>query len=157
MRLTPYLLTAILVAAGALPSAMVHGQDSSESCKLAISGNDQIQYDKKEMKVSSKCTEIEVTLTHVGKMPIEAMGHNWVLTQAADVDAVAADGMKAGLQNNYLKPGDKRVIAATKVVGGGQSASVKFKASALKPGESYMYVCTFPGHSALMRGKFIVT
>ena len=40
----------------------------------------------------------------------------------------------------------------TKVVGGGESTSVTFPMSALKAGESYTYECTFPGHSALMKG-----
>jgi azurin len=40
------------------------------------------------------------------------------------------------------------------MIGGGQSTSVTFPASLLMKGGSYMYLCTFPGHNALMRGKF---
>jgi azurin len=50
--------------------------------------------------------------------------------------------------------GDKRVLANTKVVGGGESATVTFSTSILKKGESYMYLCTFPGHNSSMRGVF---
>jgi azurin len=80
------------------------------------------------------------------------MGHNWTLVKTADVNAVANDGLSAGLPNNYIKPGDTRVIAHTKIVGGGQSDTVTFPTSKLKAGESYTYICTFPGHSALMKG-----
>jgi azurin len=70
------------------------------------------------------------------------------------MQAVANDGVKAGLDKNYLTPDDKRVIAHTKIIGGGQTTSVKFPMSALKKGENYSFVCTFPGHSALMKGAF---
>jgi azurin len=80
------------------------------------------------------------------------MGHNWTLAKTADVTGVANDGLSAGLAADYIKAGDARVIAHTKIVGGGQSASVTFPTSKLKAGESYTYICTFPGHSALMKG-----
>ena len=123
-------------------------------CKVDISGTDQMQYDKKEIAVAADCTEVEVTLKHAGKLPAQAMGHNWVLAKTADMAGVASDGMGAGLPNNYIKTGDTRVIAHTKVVGGGQSDTVKFPASALKKGEAYSFFCTFPGHSTMMKGAF---
>ena len=74
------------------------------------------------------------------------------MLQTKNVTGVANDGLQAGLKNNYVKPKDKRVIAATKIVGGGESTSVSFKGKLLKKGKSYTYVCTFPGHSGIMRG-----
>jgi len=121
-------------------------------CKLEITGNDMMQFDKKELKVAADCTQVELTLKHVGKLPAAAMGHNWVLTKTADATALANAGMGAGAANNYVPAGDKRAIAHTKVVGGGESTSVTFAASALKKGEAYTYICTFPGHSAIMKG-----
>ena len=121
-------------------------------CKLEISGTDQMQFDKKELVVAPDCTQVELTLKHVGKLPAQAMGHNWVLTKTADVAAVANEGMGAGLPNDYLKKGEPRVIAHTKVVGGGQSTSVTFPVSKLKKGEAYTYFCSFPGHSSIMKG-----
>jgi len=55
-----------------------------------------------------------------------------------------------------VKPGDTRVIAHTKVVGGGESTTVTFATSALKKGQAYKYLCTFPGHNALMNGDFLI-
>ena len=89
-------------------------------CKVEISGTDQMQYDKKEISVAADCTEVEVTLKHAGKLPAQAMGHNWVLAKTSDLAGVASDGMGAGLPNDYIKKGDARVLAHTKVVGGGQ-------------------------------------
>ena len=122
-------------------------------CKLEIAGNDLMQYDKKALNVAADCTEVELTLRHTGKLPVQSMGHNWVLVRnEADANAVATAGISAGPKNNYVPPGDKRVLAHTKLVGGGQSTTVKFSTSILKKGESYVFVCTFPGHSAIMRG-----
>jgi azurin len=126
----------------------------ADPCKLEISGNDQMQYDKQELDVPASCKQVTVTLHHAGKLPKEAMGHNWVLVNAPDLSAVANAGMGAGVANNYIAAGDKKVLAHTKVVGGGESDSVTFSTAALKAGGDYMYLCTFPGHNAIMRGKF---
>ena len=127
-------------------------QAAGKECKLQITGNDQMQFDKKELTVAKDCATVSLTLKHVGTLPAQSMGHNWTLTKTADATGVGNDGLTAGLQNNYLKPNDPRVIAHTKVVGGGQSDTVTFPTSKLKAGESYTYLCTFPGHSALMKG-----
>jgi azurin len=126
----------------------------AEPCKLEISGNDQMQYDKHDLWVNGACTEVTLTLHHTGKLPKEAMGHNWVLVSGPDLSAVANAGMGAGLQNNYVAPGDKRVLANTKTIGGGETTSITFPTSILKKGGDYKYLCTFPGHNALMRGTF---
>lgn len=127
---------------------------AGDPCKLEISGNDQMQYDKKELAVPATCKEVTVTIHHAGQLPAAAMGHNWVLVATPDLTAVANAGMGAGLASDYVVAGDKRVIAHTKVVGGGQTASVTFSTASLKAGGDYSYLCTFPGHNALMRGKF---
>ena len=127
---------------------------AADACKLEISGNDQMQYDKQELSVPASCKEVTVTLHHSGKLPKEAMGHDWVLTLTADLGPVAQAGMSAGAAKDYLQPDDKRVIAHTKVIGGGETTSVTFSTAGLKAGGDYSYECTFPGHSALMKGKF---
>jgi azurin len=113
-----------------------------------------MQYDKKELSVAADCTQVELTLHHSGKLPAQAMGHNWVLSKSSDVSGIASDGVGAGFANDHIKPGDTRVIAHTKIVGGGQSTSVTFPTSKLKAGESYTYFCSFPGHSSIMKGAF---
>ncbi|ULU25238.1 azurin [Dyella terrae] len=121
-------------------------------CTATIDGNDAMQYDLKSITVPKTCKQFTVTLKHTGKLPKASMGHNWVLGTAADEPGIIADGMKAGADQNYIKPGDTRVIAHTKLIGGGESDSATFLVSELKAGESYAYFCTFPGHAALMKG-----
>jgi azurin len=143
-------LAVVLLAASALPR-FAHAADP---CQLEISGNDQMQYDQQVLTVPASCTQVTLTLHHTGKLPREAMGHNWVLVNAADFNTVANSGMGAGLANDYVQPGDKRVLAHTKTIGGGQTTSITFPTSVLKAGGDYRYLCTFPGHNALMRGTF---
>lgn len=139
-------LTALAVLA--LACAPVFAAD----CAVEIEGNDAMQFNKAVIEVSQSCKEFTVKLKHSGKMPKQAMGHNWVLAKTADVQAVAADGIAAGLPQDYVKAGDARVVAHTKIVGGGESASVGFSPAKLAAGDSYTYFCSFPGHSALMKG-----
>jgi azurin len=145
-------LAALAVAAVSLAGGTHAAFAADKVCKLEISGNDAMQYDKKELDVAADCTQVELTLTHSGKLPAAAMGHNWVLVKTADVTAVANAGMSAGLTNNYLTANDPRVIASTKVVGGGETATVTFPTSKLTTGGDYTYMCTFPGHYVIMKG-----
>jgi len=138
----------VLLAALAAPRYA----QAADPCQLEISGNDQMQYDKQVLTVPASCKQVTVTLHHTGKLPREAMGHNWVLVSAADFNAVVNSGTAAGLVNDYVQPDDKRVLAHTKTIGGGQTTSITFPTSALKPGGDYRYLCTYPGHNALMRG-----
>jgi azurin len=139
-------LSLVLAAPGAFAADKV--------CKVDIAGTDQMQFDKKEIVVAADCTQVEVTLKHTGKLPAQAMGHNWVLAKTADVQPIANDGMSASVADDHIKKGDARVIAHTKLIGGGQTTSVTFPTSVLKKGEAYTFFCTFPGHVALMKGAF---
>jgi azurin len=123
-------------------------------CALQITANDTMLYDKKELDVPADCTQVRLTLTHVGKLPARAMGQNWVLVRTQDVATVANAGRSAQLHNDYLVPNDSRVIAATHIIGGGQSTTITFPTAGLSPGGDYTFLCTFPGHSILMKGVF---
>jgi azurin len=147
-----YLCTVAALLGGLALAPRAHAAD--DPCKVEISGNDMMQYDKQTLAVPGTCKEITVTLHHSGKLGKDVMGHDWVLVATPDLSAVANAGISAGIANNYIAPNDKRVLAHTNVIGGGETTSVTFPASALKAGGSYSYLCTFPGHSALMKGTF---
>lgn len=147
MHTAPALLLAAMLASPALAA----------TCNADIAGNDAMKFDKTNIDVPQSCKQFTVKLTHPGKLARNVMGHNWVLSKAADVQGIAADGIAAGLDKDYIKPGDTRVIAHTKVVGGGESDSVTFDPAKLKAGEKYAFFCSFPGHSALMKGTVTLT
>ena len=82
------------------------------------------------------------------------MGHNFVVAKEADMAGINADGMAVAPE--HLKDGDARVVAHTKMIGGGESASVTFDVAKLKDGGPYKFFCSFPGHFALMQGSLQV-
>mgnify|MGYP000864179780 CR=1 FL=1 len=125
-------------------------------CKATIDSDDAMKYDPKEITVPSSCKQFSITLKHNGKMPAAAMGHNVVIAKTADKDGVLADGAAAKIENNFVKPNDERVVAHTKLIGGGQEDTLTFDVSKLAAGEAYEYFCSFPGHYAMMNGKLTV-
>lgn len=124
-------------------------------CTTVLEGNDAMQFDKDAITVPSSCTGFTITLRHVGTLPVTAMGHNVVIAPAADMDAVATEGMAAGPDNAYVKPGDPRVVAHSGLVGGGQETTVTFDVADITGGD-FMFFCSFPGHPAMMRGTIAV-
>ncbi len=140
----------------ALLSAAGMAQAAS-TCTVSLKGDDAMKFDLKEATVSASCPTITIELTHAGKMPITAMGHNVVIAKTVDVAGVARDGMKAGAAGAYVQANDARVVAHTSVVGGGQKTKVTFPGKKLTAGGDYSFFCSFPGHSTLMKGKLVVT
>ena len=123
-------------------------------CSVEVHSTDQMTFDTKEIKVSKSCKTFTVNLKHVGALAKNVMGHNWVLLKPGT--DVAAFGSKAAAarETEYIPASEKAsIIAHTKLVGGGESDTIEFTAPAKG---TYTYVCSFPGHYALMKGSFIV-
>jgi azurin len=142
-----------LMGAGLL--LLAGGVAHADPCKIAIDSNDLMQFSAHELAVPANCSDVEVTLRHAGQLPAKVMGHDWVLAKDSDMSAIVNAGLAAGLTHGFLPDNDKRIIAATKVVGGGESTTVKFSTAALVQGARYVFFCTSPGHSAVLRGKFL--
>ncbi|MDG6348518.1 azurin [Luteimonas sp. 8-5] len=122
------------------------------TCSADIEGNDMMKYNVANIDVSKSCKTFTINLKHTGKLAKNVMGHNVVVAKTADMKGIDADGIKAGLSSDYVKAGDTRVVAHSKVVGGGESTSVSFPVSKLAGSDPYSFFCSFPGHSALMKG-----
>lgn len=137
-------------AADGKPAAVV------SDCATSIEGSDAMQFNVGSITVPASCSEFTITLTHTGQMPVAAMGHNVVIAQASDREAIATDGMAAGVDGNYVKADDARVIAHTKLVGGGGTTSVTFPVSRIQGAGPYAFFCSFPGHWAVMKGTIQV-
>ena len=131
---------------------LASGHLLAAECAVTVDSTDQMSYNTKEIVIDKSCKTFTVNLTHSGNLPKNVMGHNWVLSSAADMPGVASDGMAAGIDKNYLKEGDTRIIAHTKIIGAGETDSVTFDVSKLKADGKYMFFCSFPGHIAMMKG-----
>ena len=148
LRFTTMCSAVVLVGLSSFATAA-----SGKTCDVSIDGDDAMKFNKTAIAIASDCTEVQVTLKHIGKLPVTAMGHNWVLTQTSDFQPVATAGVSAGPQASYLPKNDARVIAYTKLIGGGETTTVKFPTSKLKKGGDYTFFCSFPGHWSVMKGK----
>ncbi len=127
--------------------------DDGTTVTINLEGNDQMQYNTKRIEIPAG-RKVKLILTHTGKIPAAAMGHNFVLLKpGTDGAGFAAKAMLAK-DSGYI-PAELKdsVLANSKVVGGGESTTVEFDAPAA--GE-YEFLCSFPGHYAMMKGKFIV-
>jgi azurin len=134
---------------------LASGQAWSENCALTVEANDQVQFVQRELVIESSCAEISVTLKHIGTLPANVMGHNWVLTETRNFMEIGQAGAASGAPN-YVPEGETRIIAATKIIGGGEETTIRFDASLLQKDSDYTYFCSFPGHFLLMNGKLKV-
>ncbi|PJX26183.1 azurin [Advenella sp. S44] len=136
-------LAAMALSAASLPVM-------AAECEVDVEATDAMQFNTKEITVSKSCEEFTINLKHTGQLPKAAMGHNIVITKSADMAAAETDGIAAGADSDYVKEGDERVIAHTKLVGGGESDSVKVPVDKLTGDD--VFFCSFPGHSSMMKG-----
>ena len=114
---------------------------------VEITANDGMKFDKIEIRVKAN-EKVTLTLRNIGKMPVESMGHNFVLLkEGVNQGDFALKGNQAA--PDYL-PDDmtSSIVAHTKILGPGESETIEFTV----PAGNYTYICTFPGHYPSMMG-----
>ncbi|WP_373709882.1 azurin [Kaistella sp.] len=123
-----------------------------DTIKITLNGNDKMQYDLSEIDVYEGQTVV-LTLNHTGTMPMASMGHNFVLLKnGTDLEKFEAEAAKAQ-KDGYIPADTSEIIAHTKLLGGGESDTITFQAP--EKG-TYDFLCSFPGHYSMMKGKFNV-
>ncbi len=127
--------------------------DADAVATITINGGDDMKFDLSEIKVKAGQT-VKLTLKHTGTMAKNAMGHNFVLlAQGVDLKDFSSKAIAASTTDYVPAANESDVIAHTKLLGGGESDTIEFTAPAKG---TYEFLCSFPGHSALMKGTFIV-
>ena len=124
--------------------------------KITITGNDTMQFDIKEFTVQAGA-KVELTFKNIGKLPKLAMGHNLVILKEGVSPLKFGQkimGMGASPTNPLPKESLEEVIASTKLLGPGESEKLTFTAP--KQEGLYQFLCSFPGHYAIMRGVMVV-
>ena len=117
---------------------------------IILNSNDQMRFDKNEIRVKAG-EKVKLTLNHTGKLAENLMGHNFVLLEKGTDVAKFAQAAMSAKDNEYIP--SSGVIVHTELIGGGESSTIEFTAP--KKG-TYDFICSFPGHYAMMKGKFIV-
>jgi len=99
---------------------------------------------------------VTIVLTHTGKMPKLAMGHNFVLLKKASEAKGIAEKCASARDTEFIAESVKpQLLAYTKLIGPGETAQVTFTAPAQRG--DYLFICTCPGHFAMgMKGTLTV-
>lgn len=124
---------------------------AAEVEKIEVTGNDQMQYNIKLFEVSAG-QKVVLSFKHIGQLPALAMGHNLVILKAGIAVPTFATKCAPAKDTGYIPQDEeskKEMVAHTKMLGGGESHEITFTAPA--PGD-YPFICSFPGHFAIMQG-----
>lgn len=131
----------------------VEAAADSNVAEIVISADDMMKFDLSEIKVKAG-QKVKLTLRHKGKMAVNVMGHNFVLlSKGVDMVDFATKAATAQATQYIPEGSEEDIIAHTDLIGGGQTTSIEFDAPEVG---TYDFLCSFPGHYALMKGKFIV-
>src|SRR6476646_11185775 len=115
--------------------------------EVTVQADDKMRYDVTAFDASPG-QKIALTIKNIGTTPKFSMGHNFVLLDrtinTGNVQASFLDKASMEASHDDVPPGDKNVLAHSKLLGPGESEVVTFNAPYI-PGE-YLYLCSFPGH-----------
>jgi azurin len=137
-----------------LSSALIF-HASAQDAKIEITGNDQMQYNIKAFEVTEG-QKVVLSFKHIGQLPAVAMGHNVIILKAGTAVPAFATKCAPAKDTGYIPQDEeskKEMVAHTKMLGGGESDEITFTAPA--PGD-YPFICSFPGHFAIMQGVMTV-
>lgn len=147
------LFTLAVFAAGCRSESAADGAASTGDT-FEIAAGDDMRFSLDAFTVAAG-DSITVTLRNTGALPKETFGHNFVLLQQS-ADVAAFTSAAAGARDTDFIPAARAsdIVAYTRLLGPNESETITFAAPSA-PG-TYTFVCTFPGHSAMMRGTMTV-
>ena len=130
---------------------LVESEKKWEEFTIGAIGNTmaEMKYDVQNITVKNG-SWVRINLVNEG---IDAaMLHNIVFVNYGTRKEVAQEAIKAGSSKKYV-PDNANVIAFSDLAQPGETVVLEFKAP--KKG-NYEFICTYPGHSEIMRGYFFV-
>lgn len=139
----------------ALLSAAFVQLATAQDAKIEITGNDQMQFNVKAFEVKEG-QKVVLSFKHIGQLPAVAMGHNVVILKPGTAVPAFATKCAPAKDTEYIPQDEEskaQIVAYTKMLGGGESEEITFTAPA--PGD-YPFICSFPGHFAIMQGVMTV-
>lgn len=147
-----FLVSAVLTPVGILSGSLRGMSAERKHIELTIATDGDLLAFKPERLTCPTGALVRLTFRHTGKYISQE--HNWVLTVPGAAEAVSQAALAAGEKSGWVPKGDRRILAATPQCGKGQQVTVSFIAPA--PG-IYPFLCTNPGHGAVMHGVLEVT
>ena len=130
---------------------LVESEKKWEEFTIGAIGNtmSEMKYDVQNITVKNG-SWVRINLVNEG---IDAaMLHNIVFVNYGTRKEVAQEAIKVGSSKKYV-PDNANVIAFSDLAHPGETVVLEFKAP--KKG-NYEFICTYPGHSEIMRGYFFV-
>ena len=129
----------------------VNAEKEWEEFTIGAIGNTmtEMKYDIQNITVNEG-SWVRITLVNEGVDA--AMIHNIVFVNYGTRKEVAMQAIDAGPDNKYV-PNNSNVIAYSDIASPGETVVLEFKAP--QKG-NYEFVCTYPGHSEMMKGYFFV-
>src|SRR5690606_1875890 len=116
-----------------------------------VEGNDQMKFNIELIRVKAG-EPVEITFKNVGTMPKESMGHNLVILKPGVDLATFGGEASSAADNEYIpKSSLTSIVAHTKLLGPGEEDKITVT---LEKGV-YDYICSFPGHFGVMKGKIV--
>jgi azurin len=113
---------------------------------VQVQADDKMRFDVTAFEVKPG-QKVEIIFKNIGTTPKFSMGHNFVLLdRTVNTGNVQTFLDKASTEaaHDYIPPGAKEVLAATKLLGPNETDTITFNAPYV-PGD-YLYLCSFPGH-----------
>ncbi len=160
-----FLVTVTFLACGGAETSDTEPATSSDAMsELSVDSNsleitirpvgEQMLYDTDSISVAAG-TDVTLILENTATLP--TMIHNVVILTTdsdEDVNRVGIAAITAGEAQGYL-PEDDAIFVATPMAQPGETVRVSFTAPS-EPGV-HRFICTYPGHYALMQGILIIT
>jgi azurin len=139
--------------AEAKPAEAAAAAPAGDVLEVTIVASDAMQYDKLEITAKAG-QKVKLTLKHGGTLAKNVMGHNFVLLKAGTDLAKFTAAAATSAATDYIPADKSAIIAHTGLVGGGESTTIEFTAP---EAGTYDYICSYPGHYAVMKGKLKVS
>lgn len=129
----------------------IDSKNPLQEITIKAQGNtmDEMKYDIAEIVTYEKTT---LRITLVNESTDGSMLHNFVLIKTGTAQTVAEQGLQAGAKSDYV-PDNDNVLIYTKMTKPGEISSITFTSP---PKGTYDFICTYPGHWSMMRGRMIV-
>ncbi len=129
--------------------------DASAAVTVELTAGDNMKFNLNRIEAKPG-QDVKVTLTNIGTMPVQAMGHNFILLQkGVDPKDFVNAAVAAGATGYVPASMSDKIIAHINLLGPKQSGDVTFKAPT-EPGE-YVFLCSFPAHFLSgMQGVLVV-